>query len=229
MCLYVCMQIFGIRINCISLKPTICKSCKTHSTQQLEETNSLGLTQNNVRSFNRLMSQIGQQQEISNQSPSQTLVQCTKLRSSTVRHVQIRQQCQNLENQSNLSNSSQFIWNTTQNCIYPQEIPFWHNVLWSTLRLCRIFVFMMSQYFWIVTNQECLKQSQSQGSYQIFYIKIRIEIHQIGLRLNSQRICRTILVKSCQMGQTQLCQQEWKQVVKTIKTVQSWIITKVLV
>jgi hypothetical protein len=44
------------------------------------------------------------------------------------------------------------------------------------------------------------------------------------LSLNSQRICRSILMQCSKMNQTQCCLLKRKQIMKTIKTIQCRII-----
>lgn len=94
----------------------------------------------------------------------------------------------------------------------------------SGIRVCWNIVIWMTQSFWKKSNKKCLKGSSSQSSHLIFRIKIRIEVDQIGLSLNSKRICRTVLMQCSKMNLAQSCLQKGKLVMKTIETVQCWVI-----
>jgi hypothetical protein len=61
----------------------------------------------------------------------------------------------------------------------------------------------MSQSFWVKSNQKSCRCSQCQPSYLIFCIEVGIEVNHIRCSINTQRICRTILMQSCEMHQGQ--------------------------
>jgi hypothetical protein len=151
-------------------------------------------------------------------------VQGTENRTSCSRLVQIRQSCLSCKYQTDRSNSSKFIRNTTKNCVYPQEVPLGYDMGGSRVGVGRNVVIRMSQSLWMKRDQEGCKHSQSLCSPQIFRVKIWIEVHHICLRLNSLWIGRSILVQCCKVYQAQSSQLERKQVVKAIETVQGRVI-----
>jgi hypothetical protein len=138
--------------------------------------------------------------------------------------VHIRKKCKRQKHQSNCSYSSKFIWNSTQNSINCLEIPLRYNVCRSRVRICRNVVIWVSQSFWIKSNQESCRCSLCLPSYLIFCIKVGIEVDHVGRSANAQRIGRAILMQSCEMNQSQSSQQERKQVMKAVETVQSGVI-----
>jgi hypothetical protein len=84
----------------------------------------------------------------------------------------------------------------------------------------------MPQNFRIKRYQEGSCSSQDQSSSQIFRIKIGIKVYEVSLRLNSLRICGSILMQSSKMNQAQSCLQERKQIMKAIKAIQSRVINR---
>lgn len=147
-----------------------------------------------------------------------------KIRTTNCWFVHIRKKCKRQKYQPNCSNTCEFIWNRTQNCINCQEIPLRYNVCWSRVRICRNIVIRVSQCFRIKSYQKSRRCSQCLSSNQIFCIKVGVEINHVRCSINTQRISRTILMQRCKMHQGQSSQQERKQVVKTIETVQSGVI-----
>lgn len=151
-----------------------------------------------------------------------------KIRPTNSGFVHVWKKCQRLEHQSNSSNSSKFVWNCTQNCIYCLEIPLRHNVCRSRVRISRNIVIWMSQSFRIKSNQKSSRCSQCLSSHLIFCIKVGVEVNHIRCCVNTQRISRTILMQSRKMHQGQSSQQEWKLVMKAVETVQSGVISFLL-
>lgn len=171
-----------------------------------------------------MLPQIGQQNEITNKGPRLSLMQRAENGSTSIWFVQIRLSSQCNKNKSNCPYPSKFIWNATENCIHPLKIPFRDNVCRCRIRVRWNIIVRMSQNLWIKRNQKSSPCSLYQSSSQIFRVKVRIEIYQISLRLDSLRVCRSILMQSSKMNQAQSCLQERKQIVKTIKTIQSRVI-----
>ena len=151
-------------------------------------------------------------------------MQPTKRRSTTIWFVQIRQSCQSRKNLTNSGNSRKFIWNTTQDRVNPQKVPFGHNVCGCRIGICGNIIIWMPQKFRVEIHQISSSKTQCQSSHQIFCIKVGIKVYQIPLSINSQRICRSILMLCSKVNQTQPPQQERKQIVKTKETIQSRII-----
>lgn len=205
---------------------TVCPCSNTKSNQQNKKTNSSSLSKKNKRRLHRLLSQIGQQNKITNESPCLSLMQRTENGSTSIRFVQIRLSCLCNKNKSNGSYSGKFIRNTTKNSVDPLEVPFGHNVCRSGIRIRWNIIIRMSQNFWVKRYQESPSCSQNQSSSQIFGIKIGIKVHEVSLRLNSLRICRSILMLSSKVNQAQSCLLERKKIVKAIKAIQSRIIDR---
>jgi hypothetical protein len=82
----------------------------------------------------------------------------------------------------------------------------------------------VSQSFWVKCHQKSCRSPQCQSCYLIFCIKVRVEVDYVGCCINTQRICRSILMQGCKMYQSQCSQQERKQVMKAVETVQSRVI-----
>ena len=151
-----------------------------------------------------------------------------KIWSTYSRFVHIRKKCKRQKHQSNCSNTCKFVRNRTQNCINSLEIPFWYNVCWSRVRICWNIVIRVSQSFWVKCHQKSCRSPQCQSCYLIFCIKVRVEVDYVGRCINTQRICRSILMQGCKMYQSQCSQQERKQVMKAVETVQSRVISFLL-
>lgn len=201
----------------------------TNLSQQTKETYGLDLSDNYVWVFNRALSQITQQNIISSNSYPQDLVNQPELRSTSIWFVCPRQQPQTYKHSQHGLHSSQFIRDTTQNSVITEQVPFRHNVRGCAVRIRRNIVISVSKNFWIKTNQEHGQRAQPNLLHQVFCIKVRIEIYQISLLANSQWISRSILVQLSKVCQAQRCQNEWKQIVQTIETIQCWIVTIMLV
>lgn len=167
---------------------------------------------------------ISKQHKVTNQSPYLYLMQPTERRSTTIRFVQIGQSSQGRKNQTNSGNSSLFVRNTTQNRVNPQKVPFRNNVGGSRVRVCRNVIIWMTLKFRIKTHQISSPKTLCLSSNQIFCVEIRVKINQVPLSINPLRICRSILMQCCKVNQALRCQQERKQIVKAIETVQSRII-----
>jgi hypothetical protein len=202
----------------------ICPCCYTLTSQQTKEAYCCPLSKEHKGWFYRLMSQIGKQHEITNQCPCLSLMQASEGRSTIVRFVQIRQSCQGCKYQSNSGHSCQFIRDTTQDGIDPEEVPFWHNVSRGRVRVCRNIVVRVSQQFRIKAYLISSSQAQYLSSYQILRVKVRIKIYQIGLSINTQRICRSILMQCSKVNQAQSSLQEGKKVMEAVETIQGRII-----
>ena len=95
---------------------------------------------------------------------------------------------------------------------------------WCRVRVSGNVIIRVSQKLGIKANQIRRKHTQSQSSPQIFSIEVWIEVYQICLSVDSQRICRSILVQSRKVNQTQSSQQEGEKVMKRKEAVLSWII-----
>jgi hypothetical protein len=106
---------------------------------------------------------------------------------------------------TNCSNSCLFVWNRTQNSIYCKEIPFWYNVSRCRIRICWNIVIRVTLSFWIKTCQKSTSRSQAQNSHQVFRIKVREKIYPVRVCLNTQRVCRPVLMQCSKMYQTQCC------------------------
>lgn len=141
-----------------------------------------------------MLSKISQQHKISNQCPSQTLMQPSKQRTSIIRFVQVRKCCKSCKDKTNSSYSSKFIWNASKDSVDPLEVPFWYNVGRCRIGVCRDIIVRVSQPFRMKVYQKSSSQPLRLRSYLIFGIKVRVKVHQICLSINSQRICRTILM-----------------------------------
>jgi hypothetical protein len=89
----------------------------------------------------------------------------------------------------------------------------------SGVRVCRNVVVGMTQSFWVECYQESSGHSQCQSSTLILRVEVRVEIDLVRLRSDSQRICRSVLVQSCKVNQTQSCLLKRKLVVKAIETI----------
>lgn len=119
------------------------------------------------------MSQIGQKHKVSNKCPCQCFVQSTETRSTAIRLVQIGKSSQSSKNQTNSSNTCQFVRNTTQDSINPQKIPLGHDVCWSAVRVCWNVVIRVSLKFRVKIHQISSTQTQPQRSNQVFGVKVR--------------------------------------------------------
>eukprot|EP00882_Tetradesmus_deserticola_P000042 GHRQ01000044.1.p1 GENE.GHRQ01000044.1~~GHRQ01000044.1.p1 ORF type:complete len:350 (-),score=-61.41 GHRQ01000044.1:128-1177(-) len=170
------------------------------------------------------MSLISKQHKVTNQSPYLYHVQPSERRSTTIRFMQIRQSSQSSKNQTNSGNSRKFIRNTTQDRVNPEKVPFRYNVCWCRVRICRNIIIWMPQKLRVKINQISSSKTLSQSSYQIFCVKVRIKVDQISLSINSQWICGSILMQCSKVNQTQPPLQKRKQIMETIKTIQSRII-----
>jgi hypothetical protein len=182
------------------------------------------LSKKNIGRFNRLMPQIGEQHKITNLSPNQSLVQPTKRRSAVIRFVQIRQSSQSSKYLTNSRNSSELVWNATQDRVHPLEIPFGYNVRGCRVRVCRNVIVRVTLKFRVEVHQISSPKTLPQCSNQIFCIKIGVKVNQIALSINSQRVCRSILMQRSKMNQTQPPQQERKQIVETKETIQGRVV-----
>jgi hypothetical protein len=147
-----------------------------------------------------------------------------KIWSTNCWFVHIREKCKRQKHQSNCSNPSKFIRNSTQNSINSLEIPFRYNVCRSRVRICRDIVIRVSQSFRIKSHQKSCRSSQCLPCHLIFCIKVGVEVNYIACCINTQGICRSILMQCCEMYQGLSSQQERKQVMKTVETVQSGVI-----
>lgn len=170
------------------------------------------------------MSLISKQHKVTNQSPNQCLVQPTERRSTTIRFVQIRQSSQSSKYQTNGRNSCKLVRNATQDCVHPEKVPFGYNVRGCRVRVRGNVIIRVTLKFRVKVHQISSSKTQPQCSNQIFCIKIGVKVHQIPLSINSQRICRSILMQCGKMNQTQPPQQERKQIVETKETIQGRII-----
>lgn len=170
------------------------------------------------------MSQISKQHKVTNQSPNQYLMQPAERRSTTIRFVQIGQSCQSSKHLPNCGNSCKLVRNATQNGVNPEKVPLRYNVSGGRIRVRRNVIIWVTQKLWRKVYQICCSKAQRQSSNQIFCIKVWIEVNQIPLSINSQRVCGSILMQCSKVNQTQPPQQERKQIVKTKKTIQRRII-----
>jgi len=211
--LLLCVNKFGFQIPIYAKSP--CKS---------KESKSSLLSHKYKRSFDRLISKPSQQAEICNKPNCNFLMNLSKERSFYPWLMDIRQPCKTCKELSNSSNTPKFIRNGTENSVDREEIPLRNDMRRGRVRVCRNVIIRMSQKFRIKSNQISSKQTQSQSCYQIFSIKVGVEIYLVALCINSQRIGRSILVQSSKVNQTQSSQQEGKQIVKTIETVQCRVI-----
>lgn len=202
----------------------ICPSCYAQCQKEAKESYGSLLSEQYKRSFYWLMSQISKQHKISNQCPYQYFVQPTERRPTAVWFVQVRQCCQSNKHQPNSGNSGKFIWNATQNRIHPLEVPFRYNVCRCGIRVCRNIVVRMSLKFRIEVYKIGCKPTQRQSRPQIFCVEIWIKIYLISLSINTQRVCRSVLVQSSKVNQAQSSQQEREKVVLREKAVQSRVI-----
>jgi hypothetical protein len=71
-------------------------------------------------------------------------------------------------------------------------------------------------------NAAILVPFQEQGEIQAQWRTV--EVDYVRCCINTQRICRSILMQGCKMYQSQCSQQERKQVMKAVETVQSRVI-----
>lgn len=138
--------------------------------------------------------------------------------------MQVRQSCQSCKHLTNSGNSRKFIWNATQDCINPLEIPFWHNVCRCRVRICRNIIVWVTQKFRIKIHQISSSKTLSQSSHQIFCIEVGIKVYQISLCINSQRIGGSILMQCSKVNQTQPPLLKRKLIVKTKEPIQCRII-----
>lgn len=194
-----------------------------HSNRQKEKSCCL-LPQKNIRCFNRHRSKPCQQATITNQTLNNFLMKSLKCWTTYSRFVNIGQKTKSLKYQSYCTYSCKFIRNRSKNSINCLKVPFRNNMCWCRIRVCRNIIIRMTQSFRCKRHQSGCALSQNQCCTLIFRIVIGIEINQIGLGLNSQRICRSILMQCCKMNQTQSSLQKRKQIVKTIESIQGRII-----
>jgi len=207
-----------------SPKPIIHLSSHTLCTQKTKEGYSGLLTLENIRSFNWLLSLISLLEEITNQSPDQSLMLPSERRTSNTRSMHKRQTKQGHKNLLNCLNSSQLVRNRTKNPIDPQEIPLRHNMGGSRIGVGRNVVIRVSQPFRPESYQKSSHQPHPKGSHQIFGVVIRIKIYPVTLPLDSLRISRPILMQSSLMSQTQSCLNKGQLIVQAEETIQSRII-----
>jgi len=147
-----------------------------------------------------------------------------KCRTSYSRFVNIWQKPKSLEYLSNCTDSCKFIRNTTENSVDCLKVPFRNNMCRGRIGVCRNIIIRMTQCFRCKRYQSCCTLSQNQCCSQIFGIVVGVKIYLIGLSLNSQRICRSVLMQSCKVNQTQCSQQKRKKVMKAVKSVQGRIV-----
>ena len=209
------LPVMNIQVCQITICPRSYAKCGEDSKKQ----HSSSLSEKDIWSFDGLLALIGLEHKDTHEAPRQCCMQRTKNRTSSIWFVLIRLGCQSSEHLPNCSYTHKLVRNRAQNCVYPQKIPFWYDMCRRGVRVSRNVVVRVPQSFRIKANQKTSKHSQCQGCSLIFGIKIRIEIDQIGLSLNTQWICRTILVQSCQVNQTLCCLQKRKLVVKAVKAV----------
>lgn len=192
--------------------------------KQTKEPNCPPLTKNNIRWLYWLLPQITKEHEVSNKSPHLNFVQPTERRTTATWFVHVGQSCQSSKNQTNSPNTRELVRNATQDRIYPKEVPFRYNVPWCRIRICWNVVIWVSQKFWVKVHQISSTKTQPQSSYQIFCIKIGIKVNKVRLRINSQRVCRSVLMQCPKVYLTQPPQNKRKQIVETVKSVKGWVI-----
>lgn len=190
-----------------------------------KKANGCNLSHNNKGSFNRLMTQPSKQTTVSNQQNDNFLVNFLKHGSTYIGFMNVWKKSKCQKNQTNCQNPSKFVGNSTLNSINCKEIPLRHNMSRCRIRICRDIIVWMSLKFRIKRYLKSSSQSQRLSSAQIFRIKVWIKINQICLCLNTQRICRSILMQSCKMNQTQCCQKKGKQIMKAVKTIQCGVVS----
>lgn len=202
----------------------ICPSCNAKCQEQSKESYSSLLPKQHERRLYRLVSLVTKQHKNSNQCPHQHFMQSAERGPAARRLVQIRQSSQCGEYSSNSCNPRKFVRNATLNGVHPQKIPLGHNVRWSRIGVCWNIVVRVPQKLGIKSHEICCLNTLPQSSSLVFSIVVGVEMNQIGLRRNTQGVCRPVLVQSSKVHQTQSSQKKGKEVVQTKKAIQCRVI-----